>query len=127
MSGPRLLADENCGLALVPASRRLERGFPIEPFRREWLGFHDAELLDACLAAGLVLVAHDRRTMANHSTDAIRDRDGHAGIILFRRFVRQNDYGRQARLLVDFWKEAGGWDWRNRLVYLPANTPPATA
>ena len=31
MSGPRLLADENCWLALVPACRRLERVFPLNP------------------------------------------------------------------------------------------------
>jgi len=29
-------------------------------------------------------------------------------------------YGDQARLLTEFWSNQGrGWDWMNRIVYLP--------
>jgi len=90
------------------------------------LGFQDDGLLDACRAAGLVLVAHDRRTLAHAALRAIRDRGGHAGVILYRRIVRQNDYGAQSRLLVNFWRKAAGWDWSNRIVYLPLTTPSVT-
>ena len=42
-----------------------------------------------------------------------------AGVILFRRRVSQMDYGKQSRLVVEFWKEARGWDWSDRIEYLP--------
>jgi hypothetical protein len=44
---------------------------------------------------------------------------GHAGVILFRRSVSAITYGKQARLLVNFWREAGDWDWADRIEYLP--------
>ena len=28
-------------------------------------------------------------------------------------------YGKQARLLVDFWMEAKDWEWADRIEYLP--------
>ena len=40
--------------------------------------------------------------------------------MLFRRSVRSTDYGAQARLVTEFWlREGRGWDWTNRVVYLP--------
>ena len=45
--------------------------------------------------------------------------DEHAGVILFRRSVSAIAYGRQARLLVDLWREAEDWDWADRIEYLP--------
>jgi len=44
---------------------------------------------------------------------------GHAGVILFRRSVPAVAYGKQARLLVDLWREAEDWDWADRIEYLP--------
>jgi len=37
------------------------------------------------------------------------------GVILFRRSVSAIAYGRQARLLVDLWREAEDWDWADRI------------
>jgi hypothetical protein len=118
----RLLADENTSHRLIAACQRLEREFPmvhLVTHDRAWLGLNDDDLLDECLAADLILVAHDQRTLAEAATRAIRERQGHAGIILFRGFIRQNHYGAQARYLTAFWKEAGGWDWMNRMAYMP--------
>jgi hypothetical protein len=44
---------------------------------------------------------------------------GHAGIILFRRSVPTVAFGKQARRLVEFWREAAGWEWADRIEYLP--------
>ena len=38
---------------------------------------------------------------------------------LFRRSISLVDYGAQARLLVSLWAEGAGWDWSNRVEYLP--------
>jgi len=80
----------------------------------------DAALLISCAEAGLVLVAFDRATLPWHAGQAVRAGESHGGLILFRRSVRSTDYGDQARLVTDFWlREARGWDWTNRIVYLP--------
>ena len=118
---PRLLADENTSHRLIAACQRLQPDFPIVHLAAHndtWLGLNDDDLLDECLEARLTLVAHDRRTLADAATRAIRERRGHAGIILFRGLIRQNDYGAQARYLTAFWKEGGDWDWLNRMAYV---------
>jgi hypothetical protein len=41
-------------------------------------------------------------------------------LILFRRSVRSTDHDDQSRLVTDFWlREGRGWDWTNRIVYVP--------
>jgi len=119
----RLLADENTSHRLVKACRRLAEDFPIihiaDSERGAWLSLEDTALLLACAEAGLVLIAFDRATLAWHAGQLVRAGDDHAGLVLFRRSVRSTDYGRQARLLVDFWSESQTWDWTNRIVYLP--------
>ena len=67
-----------------------------------------------------MLVAVDRATLPWHAGQVVRAGESHGGLILFRRGVRSTDYGDQARLVTDFWlREARGWDWANRIVYLP--------
>jgi hypothetical protein len=29
------------------------------------------------------------------------------------------DYGKQSRVLLEFWNEAKEWDWADRIEYLP--------
>ncbi len=66
----------------------------------------------------MILVGFDR-AMPMHADRLTREGLGHAGIILFRRSVSTIAYGRQARLLVAFWREAKDWDWADRIEYLP--------
>jgi len=103
---PRLLADENTSHKLVAVCQRRRSAFPIvhiATHNLSWLGLDDHDLLDACLAERLILVAHDRRTLGDAALRAIRERGGHGGIILFRGFIRQGDFGAQARHLCAFW------------------------
>jgi hypothetical protein len=121
---PRLLADENTSHRFVSACGRLRREFPIVHIARwqdgSWLGLDDAALLISCAEAGLVLVAFDRATLPWHAGQVLRAGENHGGLILFRRTVRSTDYGEQARLVTNFWfGEGHGWDWANRIVYLP--------
>lgn len=57
--------------------------------------------------------------MAMYAGDLTRAGIGHAGVILFRKSVAQHDFGKQARLLVDFWRDAAEWEWSDRIHYLP--------
>jgi len=119
----RLLADANLSRRFVHACLRLDAEFPIAHLA-DWMGgkhriSQDPVLLSALREQGLILVSFDRRTMAMHARELTRAGGGHAGVIVFRRSVSQMDYGKQSRMLVDFWKEAKGWDWSDRLEYLP--------
>ena len=119
----RLLADGHMSLRFVAACLRLEPDFPILHIA-DWLGGRhrmtkDPVLLLVLREHGLLLVGFDRRTMAMHAGQLTREGPGHAGVILFRRSVSQMDYGKQSRLMVEFWREAKGWDWADRIEYLP--------
>jgi len=121
---PRLLADENTSHRFVAACLKLDTAFPIIHIA-EWkdgayLSVKDPPLLMALREAGLILVGFDRASMPMHAGNLTREGLGHAGIILFRRSVSRAAYGKQAGLLVDFWEEAAGWDWTDRIEYLPS-------
>jgi hypothetical protein len=79
----------------------------------------DPVLLAALREDGMIIAGFDRRTMAMHAGQLTREGFGHFGVILFRRSISQMDYGKQSRLLVDFWREAADWDWADRIEYLP--------
>jgi len=119
----RLLADENTSHRFVAACRQIEAGFPIIHLS-DWengayLSAKDSALLMALRESGLVLVGFDRTSMPMHAGALTREGLGHAGVILFRRLVSAIAYGKQARLLVTFWREAADWDWADRIEYLP--------
>lgn len=119
----RLLADANLSHRFVEACFRLDPKFPLIHIA-DWMnGKHriskDPVLLPVLREQNLVLISFDRRSMAMHAGQLTREGEGHAGVILFRRIVAQTDYGRQSRLIVDFWTEAKNWDWSDRVEYLP--------
>ena len=121
----RLLADGNTSRRFVAACLRIQSNFPIVHIA-DWMeGKHriskDPVLLAALQEHALIIVSFDRRTMAMHAGELTRAGCGHAGVILFRRSISQVDYGKQARLLVDFWRKAKDWDWADRIEYLPGS------
>jgi hypothetical protein len=123
----RLLADDNMSRRFVAACLRLQSGYPLIHVA-DWLDgryriFKDPALLSVLRELGLIVVSFDRSTMAMHAGSLTREGSGHAGVILYRRGVSQMDYGKQSRLLVEFWREAANWDWADRIVYLPRNQP----
>jgi hypothetical protein len=108
----------------VAACQRRVKDFPIVHIAR-WrdglcLGLDDGALLMACAEAGLVLVSFDRATLVANAVQSIRLGENVTGLVLFRRGVKCTDYGDQAELLTEFWRQEGhAWDWLNRFVYLP--------
>jgi hypothetical protein len=87
--------------------------------KRAFLSVKDPQLLMALRESGLILVSFDRASMAMHAGDLTREGLGHSGAILFRRVVPRLAYGKQARLLGDFWSAAKDLDWADRIEYLP--------
>jgi hypothetical protein len=127
----RLLADENTSHRLVAACRQIEAGFPIIHIS-DWKGgaylsVKDPPLLMALRESELILVGFDRASIPMHAGELTREALGHAGVILFRRSVAAVAYGKQARLLVGFWREALDWDWADRIEYLPWPSAGAVA
>ncbi len=120
---PRLLADENTSHRLVAACRQIEAEFPIIPIsdweKGAYLSVNDSALLLALRVSGMVLVGFERASMPMHAGKLTRESVGHAGVILFRRSVSAVAYGKQARLLVDLWRETADEDWSDRIEYLP--------
>jgi hypothetical protein len=119
----RLLADENTSHRLVSACRQIEAGFPLVHIA-EWengayLSAKDPALLMALWENDLILAGFDRASLPMHAGQLTREGLGHAGVILFGRTIPAIAYGKQSRLLVDFWKEARDWEWADRIEYLP--------
>lgn len=119
----RLIADANLSRRFVEACLRLDKEFPIAHIA-DWMdGRHriskDPVLLEVLRQHSLILISFDRRTMATHAGELTRSGSGHAGVVLFRRSISQMDYGKQSRLVTELWKEAGDWDWSDRIEYLP--------
>ena len=120
---PLLLADENTSHRLVAACRQILPHFPIVHIA-DWqdgafMSAKDPALLMTLHEEGLILVGFDRASLPMHAGRLTREGLGHAGVILFRRSVSAVAYGKQARLLVDLWREARVWDWSDRIEYLP--------
>ena len=119
----RLLADENTSHRLVAACRQIAADFPIVHLSDWQEGAHlsvkDPALLMVLREAEMVLVGFDRASLPMHAGELTREGLGHAGVILFRRLVPALAYGKQARLLVNSWREAEAWDWADRIEYLP--------
>lgn len=119
----RLLEDENVSHDLVAACLKLDRQLPIAHIA-DWrdgacLQLKDPALLMTLRDEDLILVSFDRSSLAHHAGLLTREGVGHSGVILFRRTVSRIAYGTQARLLVDFWREASDWEWADLVVYLP--------
>ena len=125
----RLLADENTSHRLVSACQRIQREFPILHIS-EWqngayLSVKDPALLMTLRERDMILVGFDRASLPMHAGKLTREGVGHAGVILFRRSVPSLAYGKQARLLVDFWSAVKAEDWQDRIEYLPRSIESA--
>jgi hypothetical protein len=119
----RLLADENVSHRLVAACLKLQAGFPIGHIA-DWRDGSYLQLKDPALLLTLrdekpILVSFDRSSLAHQAGLLTREGVGHSGVILFRQSVSRIAYGAQARLLVQFWREASDWEWADLVIYLP--------
>jgi hypothetical protein len=117
------MADENTSRQFVEACLRMDPGFPIVHLS-DWRGgaflsAKDPQLLMALREWEMILVGLDRASMPMHAGKLTREGLGHAGVVLFRRSVSSIEHGKQARLLLDLWRDAAEWEWADRIEYLP--------
>lgn len=119
----KLLLDEHISPSVADGLRRRNRSLVVR-FMAEWenggfLGQDDSACLQQAAAQGLTLVTYDRRTIPLLlKTWAEEERD-HSGVIFIdEKTISPADIGGQVRALSNLVKEAGRWDWINRVCFL---------
>jgi hypothetical protein len=119
----KLLLDEHVPRAVAVGLRRRSRRLVVHAMN-EWeggnfLGQEDAACLREAAAQGLTLVTYDRRTIPPLLKIWAEEGRSHGGIIFVdEKTISQADIGGLILSLSRLAKEAGDWDWANRIVFL---------
>ena len=121
----RLLLDEHISPAVARGLRRKHRALGvvclIEWEDGEFLGRSDWECLQEAAAQGLTLVTYDRRTIPPLLKAWAEEGRRHDGVILVdEKSIPPSDVGALVRALSRLWREAGKWDWSDRICFLQA-------
>jgi len=119
----KLLLDEHISPDVANGLRRLNRRIEIR-YLGEWengrfLGQDDRSCLHEAAAQGLTLVTFDRRTIPPLlKTWAEEDRT-HGGVVFVdEKTISPADIGGLVWALAGLAREAGNWDWTNRIYFL---------
>jgi len=119
----RLLLDEHVSPDVATGLRRKNQALVVRCMA-EWeggayLGEDDSVCLEAAVLHRLTLVTYDRRTippLLKSWAEAGRD---HVGVIFVdEKSISPADIGGLVRGLDTLVKEAGRWDWTNRICFL---------
>ena len=119
----KLLLDEHVSPAVAQGLRRRIPTLVIHSMA-EWedgsfLGQEDAACLQAAAAAGLTLVTYDWRTIPLPLKMWGEAGRNHGGVIFVdEKTISPADTGGLVRALSQLHKEAGRWDWTDRVVFL---------
>lgn len=119
----RLLLDEHISPAVATGLRRLKP--PISACGLvEWegggfLGRDDAAFLRRAAELRWVLVTYDRRTIPPLLKIWAEAGEHHGGVIFIdEKTIPPSDIGGQVRALASLAREAGSWEWMDRVVFL---------
>jgi hypothetical protein len=119
----RLLLDEHVARAAAAGLRRRMPALTVIAMA-EWdngifLGAEDATCLRQAQRQGLTLVTYDRRTIPALLKGWTESGRSHGGIILVdEKTIAPGDVGGLVRSLTALAREAHGWEWTDRVVYL---------
>jgi hypothetical protein len=119
----KLLLDEHISPDVASGLRRRTRSIVVHAMA-EWeaggfLGQDDAVCLRQACAKGLTLVTYDRRTIPPLLKVWAEEGRAHGGVIFIdEKTISQADIGGLVFALFKLVKEAGKWDWTNRVVFL---------
>jgi hypothetical protein len=119
----KLLLDEHIPAAVAKALRRSKRGI-VAWSMNEWqqgrsLGSPDALLLETAALQGLTLVTYDCRTIPSLLQAWTEEGRSHAGVIFIdEKTIVPHNVGALVRALMNLLREAGDWDWTNRVRFL---------
>jgi hypothetical protein len=117
----KFLLDEHISPSVAAGLRRVKASVTSMP---EWengafLGQDDATCLREAAAQGLVLVTYDRRTIPPLLKLWAETGYSHAGVIFVdEKTISPADIGGLVRALTMLVKEAGTWDWTDRVCFL---------
>jgi Domain of unknown function (DUF5615) len=121
----KLLLDEHVS---PKVARTLRQNTPdiVVWHMNEWeqgafLGQPDALFLEAAALQHLTLVTYDCRTIPPLLKTWAEEGRSHAGIILVdEKTIAPENIGAIVRALAQLFREAGDWDWTNRVRFLRA-------
>lgn len=119
----KLLLDEHISLKVVRGLQRHNCNIVVWHMR-EWeqgsfLGQTDEICLQAAASQQLTLVTYDCRTIPSLLKAWAEEERSHAGVILIdEKTIPPDDTGSLVWALTALYKEAGDWDWTNRMRFL---------
>jgi hypothetical protein len=118
-----LLLDEHISPDVAKGLRRRNRAMEVR-YMVEWesgrfLGQDDCTCLREAAAQGLTLVTYDRRTIPPLLKTWAEEERTHGGVIFVdEKTISPSDIGGLVRALTSLAREAGSWDWTNRIYFL---------
>jgi len=119
----KLLLDEHVS-PKVARSLRQHRPDIVAWHLSEWeqgnfLGQEDAFVLEVAAMQGLTLLTYDCKTIPPLLKAWAEEGRGHAGVILVdEKTIAPDNIGSLMLALTKLFKEAGDWDWTNRVRFL---------
>jgi hypothetical protein len=119
----KLLLDEHISPAVARGLRKKNTGLVVH-FLAEWengeyLGQDDASCLEQAAKQGLTLVTYDRRTIPPLLKTWMERGQDHSGVIFVdEKTISPANVGALVRALSELVREAGRWDWKNRVGFL---------
>jgi hypothetical protein len=119
----KLLLDEHISPDAANGLRRRNRAIEVR-YLVEWengrfLGQDDTACLREAAAQGLTLVTYDRRTIPPLLKTWAEAERAHGGVIFVdEKTISPADIGGLVWALTTLAREAGNWDWKNRIYFL---------
>ena len=119
----KILLDEHISPNVAVGVRRRDRKVIVRGMA-EWeegsfLGQEDAACLQQAAAQGLTLVTYDRRTIPPLLKIWAEEGRRHAGVVFVdEKTISPADIGSLVHALATLVKEAGDWDWTDRVCFL---------
>jgi len=119
----KLLFDEHISPEVAEGLGRRNRatvvGYLAEWEEGDFLGQPDFACLQEAARQGLTLVTYDRRTIPPLLKTWAEEGRNHGGVVFVdEKAISPADIGGLVRALSKLSKEAGNWDWTNRVCFL---------
>lgn len=119
----KLLLDEHISPEVASGLRLRGRAIVVYAMVKweggNFLGQEDSACLREAAAQGLILVTYDRRTIPPLLKSWAEEERPHGGVIFVdEKTISPADIGGLVWALAKLQKEAGNWDWTNRISFL---------